>query len=95
MASPKMEEAYTRAKASPMKLTLNVYSHGGPGPDSSWKKEEKKRRKADLDRLQAEIKKFDRDKAADKLMSALMKAEERAKRDLEDFDGEYGGGVTL
>jgi hypothetical protein len=95
MASVKMQEAYTKAKKDPMRVTLSVYTHGGPGPDSSWKKEEKKRRKAELERLDTEIKKFDRDRAADKVMSALMRAQERAKRDLEDFDGEFGGGVTL
>jgi hypothetical protein len=78
----KMGAAYDKAKAKPT-LMLHVHSAGTMSDDSSWRKEQKARKKAELKALQDKIDNFDRDKAADAVLSALMREKKQAELDAE------------
>jgi hypothetical protein len=91
MASERFQKAADSARDSKPRIEVSVFTHGGAGPDKSWIKEEKKRAKDELKRLSTEIDKFDRDKAADKVLSALMRERKRVESRLEDYDESYGG----
>lgn len=82
MASEAMEAAYTQAKASKPKTRVTVYTDTYPD-DSKYRKDRRKRLKKELEALEADMKKFDRDKAADKVYGAMLREQLRMKNELD------------
>lgn len=87
----KLSEAYDMAKSKPM-VHVHVFHGGTMGDDTQWRKKERVRKVQAVKALKGKIDNFDREKAADAVLSSLMREHKQAQLDLERLDsGGYDG----